>query len=208
MKRFLRKFLRKLVGSFDHSNNSIQIAINCKWGRLCEFQMPYETPSSTVNAKCISCVECSQSVRLIDSQSADIWKVLHSQRPFFLSNGAYQELNELKGQQDRPIRHDEPYDVINEVLTQSDPSLLELKRLLTLHHQGSRGYGFLRKAAEHAIAMYGTAWLHEPTAGSRESKIRDKLQQLVFQTTPKSHSNRSVVWRRFKDYALETKFKK
>lgn len=205
MKRFFRKFLRKLVGSFDHSNNFIQIAINCKWGRLCEFQMPHEIPSSTVNAKCISCVECGQSVRLIDSQSADIWKVLQSQRPFFLSNGAYQELND---QQDRPIRHDEPYDVINEVLTQSDPSLLELKRLLTLHHQGSRGYGFLRTAAERAIAMYGTAWLHEPTAGSRESKIRDKLQQLVFQTTPKSHSNRSVVWRRFKDYALETKFKK
>ena len=53
--------------------------------------MPYETPSSTVNAKCISCVECGQSVQLIDSQSVDIWKVLQSQRPFFLSNGAYQE---------------------------------------------------------------------------------------------------------------------
>jgi hypothetical protein len=93
-------------------------------------------------------------------------------------------------------------------LAQGDPSLRELERLLTLHHQGSRGYGYLRTAAERAMAMYGTAWLHEPTRGSKESKIREKLKQLVFQTTPKTHSNRSVVWRRFQDYALETKFKK
>ena len=208
MKRFLRKILRKLVGSVHHTDKSTQMAINCKWGPLCEFRVATELESSMTDAKWLLCTECGQSVRHIDSQSAHIWEVLQSQSPFLLDTAVYQGQVDVNGRGASPVDQDETDDVISDSLTQSDPGLLELERLLILHHQGSRGYGYLRKAAELSIAMYGTAWLHEQTPGSEGSAIWNKLRRLVLRTAPKTHSNPSVVWRRFQDHALEAEVKK
>jgi len=208
MKRFLKKILRKLVGSVHHADKTTQTAINCKWGPLCEFRVATEPESSMTDAKWLLCTECGQSVRRIDSESADIWEVLHSQSPFFLDTAVYQEQVDVEERGAWPFDQDETDDAISDPLTQSDPGLLEIERLRILHHQGSRGYGYLRKAAELAVAMYGTAWLHEPTPGSEDSANWNKLRRMVLRTAPKTHTNTSVVWRRFQDYALEAEVKK
>jgi hypothetical protein len=64
------------------------------------------------------------------------------------------------------------------------------------------GYGSMKLAAQLAERYFGISWLDlDPTAPG--SSTRERLRKVVLDTLPESHSNRSVPWRRFQDFAAE-----
>ena len=66
------------------------------------------------------------------------------------------------------------------------------------------GYGGLKHAAEMATSIYGCDWAHKYPVTLEALDIKNKLRILVISNISKDHSNKDVVWQRFRKYALQT----
>ena len=69
-------------------------------------------------------------------------------------------------------------------------------------------HGQLKKAASGAIRAFGYKWASFPPGLKVEEsikliKLRMRIKKTVFQSTKGWHSNQSVVWRRFREYAQQ-----
>ena len=67
-------------------------------------------------------------------------------------------------------------------------------------------HGQIRRAASRVIREVGYEWATTPAGISIEEflrlrKLRVQLKKTVFESTKGWHSNQSMVWRRFRDYA-------
>ena len=65
-------------------------------------------------------------------------------------------------------------------------------------------YGGLKHAAEMATSIYGCDWAHKYPVTLEALDIKNKLRILVISNISKDHSNKDVVWQRFRKYALQT----
>ena len=65
------------------------------------------------------------------------------------------------------------------------------------------GHGQLKYSAEIAASLYGCEWAYRNPKSLESIKLRRRLRDLVFSNTPAGHSNRDVVWQRFRQYAIQ-----
>lgn len=67
----------------------------------------------------------------------------------------------------------------------------------------SFGYGQIKAAAHRAASLYGIDWASKRPRTLEAVALRAELRQFILSLTPKTHSNKYVVWQRFCQYAIE-----
>lgn len=65
------------------------------------------------------------------------------------------------------------------------------------------GHGQLKYSAEIAASLYGCEWAYKNPRSLESIKLRRRLRDLVLSFTPAGHSNKDVVWQRFRKYAIQ-----
>jgi hypothetical protein len=65
------------------------------------------------------------------------------------------------------------------------------------------GHGQIKSAAELAAQRYGCEWAKKHPSNQEAIILRRRIRDTVMSHTPKNHSNRDVVWQRFRLYALD-----
>lgn len=65
------------------------------------------------------------------------------------------------------------------------------------------GHGQLKYSAEIAASLYGCEWAYKNPKSLVSIKLRRRLRDLVLSSTPAGHSNKDVVWQRFRQYAIQ-----
>ena len=66
------------------------------------------------------------------------------------------------------------------------------------------GHGQLKYSAEIAASLYGCEWAYKNPSSLESNKLRQRLRDLVLSNTPTGHSNKDVVWQRFRQYAIKS----
>jgi len=66
------------------------------------------------------------------------------------------------------------------------------------------GHGQLKYSAEIAASLYGCEWAYKNPKSLESNKLRRRLRDLVLSNTPAGHSNKDVVWQRFRQYAIKS----
>jgi hypothetical protein len=64
------------------------------------------------------------------------------------------------------------------------------------------GHGQLKYSAEIAASLYGCEWANKNPSSLENINLKIRLRDLVLSNTPVGHSNRDVVWQRFRQYAI------
>ncbi len=64
-------------------------------------------------------------------------------------------------------------------------------------------HGQLKYSAEIAANLYGCEWAHKHPNSLESIKLKQRLRDMVFSNTPAGHSNKDVVWQRFRQYAIQ-----
>ena len=80
-----------------------------------------------------------------------------------------------------------------------------LRESFNVTQYGPVGFGHrqLKHAAEMAATMYGCEWAYRNPSSLESIKLKKKLRDLVISNTPSAHSNKDVVWQRFREYAIK-----
>ena len=65
------------------------------------------------------------------------------------------------------------------------------------------GYGQLKSAAQVAASIYGCDWALKCPTTTEGFQLKQQLRDLVISSIPSSHSNKDVVWQRFREYAIK-----
>jgi hypothetical protein len=65
------------------------------------------------------------------------------------------------------------------------------------------GHGQIKSSAELAAQKYGCEWAERYPSTKEAIQLREKLRIIVISQTPSTHSNRDMVWQRFRLYALK-----
>jgi hypothetical protein len=65
------------------------------------------------------------------------------------------------------------------------------------------GHGQLKYSAEIAASLYGCEWAYKNPSSLESIKLRWRLRNMVMASTPPGHSNKDVVWQRFRQYAIQ-----
>jgi hypothetical protein len=81
-----------------------------------------------------------------------------------------------------------------------------LQESLSVKEFGYIGFGYrqLKYAAFIAARLYGDDWAYKNPSSLESIKLRQRLRDLVMASTPATHSNRDVVWQRFRQYAIKS----
>lgn len=81
-----------------------------------------------------------------------------------------------------------------------------LQESLSVKEFGYVGFGHrqLKYAAFIAARLYGDDWAYKNPSSLESIKLRQRLRDMVMASTPPSHSNRYVVWQRFRQYAIKS----
>ncbi len=81
----------------------------------------------------------------------------------------------------------------------------QLHNALITGEQRYLGFGYrqLKDAACIAAQLYGSRWACKNPISIEDVHLSKQLRNLVMASIPNGHSNRDVVWQRFKQYALE-----
>ena len=66
------------------------------------------------------------------------------------------------------------------------------------------GHGQLKYSAQIAATLYGCEWACKNPKSLESIKLKQRLRDLVMASTPATHSNRDVVWQRFRQYAIKS----
>jgi len=74
---------------------------------------------------------------------------------------------------------------------------------LQLNAFDSQAYGRVKLAAQRVAEKYGCEWAKSHTHKLESIKLGRKIRASLMQRIPRRHSNKSVVWSRFKKYAVE-----
>ena len=77
--------------------------------------------------------------------------------------------------------------------------------LLDDSNKGLIGFGYrqIKSSAEEAAKLHGCEWAKKYPATAEAIQLRQRLRDLVLSYVPKTHSNRDVVWQRYRQYALK-----
>lgn len=77
--------------------------------------------------------------------------------------------------------------------------------LLDDSNKGLIGFGYrqIKCSAEEAAKFHGCEWAKKYPATAEAIQLRQRLRDLVLSYVPKTHSNRDVVWQRYRQYALK-----
>ena len=80
-----------------------------------------------------------------------------------------------------------------------------LQESLNVKEFGYVGFGYrqLKYAAFIAARLYGDDWAYKNPSSLESIKLRQRLRDMVMASTPPGHSNRDVVWQRFRQYAIQ-----
>ena len=65
------------------------------------------------------------------------------------------------------------------------------------------GHGQLKYSAAIAASLYGCEWAYKNPKSLESTKLKRRLRDLVLSNTPAGHSNKDVVWQRFRQYAIQ-----
>ncbi len=65
------------------------------------------------------------------------------------------------------------------------------------------GYKQIKLSAELAAKQYGCEWAKKYPSTPEMIELKEKIRRIVLSQTPSTHSNRDVVWQRFRQYALK-----
>ena len=81
-----------------------------------------------------------------------------------------------------------------------------LQESLSVKEFGYVGFGYrqLKYAAFIASRLYGDDWAYKNPSSLESIKLRQRLRDMVMASTPATHSNRDVVWQRFRQYAIKS----
>jgi len=90
---------------------------------------------------------------------------------------------------------------INPVLQGSSVTIKEISRLIALSGQGARGYGGKLEAAKLCNDTFGKGWIEASPASEIDKLIRKLIHKVFKDAVGHQHSNVSVVWRKFQDFA-------
>ena len=63
-------------------------------------------------------------------------------------------------------------------------------------------YNQIKLSAELAAQKFGCEWAEKFPQTQEMIELKEKIRRIVLSQTPDSHSNRDVVWQRFRKYAL------
>lgn len=77
--------------------------------------------------------------------------------------------------------------------------------LLDSNNKGFIGFGDrqIKCSAEEAAKLYGCEWAKKYPATREAFELRSKIRDLVMSHVPSNHSNKDVVWQRYRQYALK-----
>lgn len=77
--------------------------------------------------------------------------------------------------------------------------------LLNPGKSGLVGFGYkqLKASAELAAQEYGCEWAMKHPITQEAIELNKKFRRIVLSQTPSTHSNKYVVWQRFRQYALK-----
>lgn len=86
-----------------------------------------------------------------------------------------------------------------------DNSFSTINELLDPGKNGFVGFGYkqLKTSAELAAQEYGCEWAMKYPSTQEAIEIKEKIRRIVLSQTPSTHSNKDVVWQRFRQYALK-----
>jgi hypothetical protein len=86
-----------------------------------------------------------------------------------------------------------------------DDPLTSVSALLDHGDNGliSFGYKQIKLSAEFAAKTYGCDWARKQPSTHEAEILKRKIRAIVISKTPSAHSNKDVVWQRFRQYALK-----
>lgn len=84
----------------------------------------------------------------------------------------------------------------------------EIQQLMAVPEQGLKAYahGQIKHAATRAIELLGHEWTRQTRIyeeSNQTGQIRRKLKAIVLASAQGWHSNKDIVWSRFRGYAVE-----
>ncbi len=80
-----------------------------------------------------------------------------------------------------------------------------IRELLDSNNKGLIGFGSrqIKCSAEQAAKIYGCEWAKKFPATQEAFILKQNIRAMVMSNTPSNHSNKDVVWQRFRQYALK-----
>lgn len=84
-----------------------------------------------------------------------------------------------------------------------NPAIKEVARLIALSGKGAQGYGGKLDAAELCNDIFGKGWIDTKPASEIDKLSRKLIHQIFKESTASSHTNVSVVWKKFQESAQE-----
>jgi len=86
-----------------------------------------------------------------------------------------------------------------------DNSLDTINELLDHGNNGFVGFGYkqIKCSAEIAAQQYGCEWAKKYPSTQEAIELKENIRRIVLSQTPSTHSNKDVVWQRFRQYALK-----
>lgn len=80
-----------------------------------------------------------------------------------------------------------------------------ISELLDSNNKGLIGFGYrqIKCSAEQAARQYGCEWAKRFPTTSEAAILKQQLRDLVMSHVPSNHSNKDVVWQRYRQYALK-----
>ena len=80
-----------------------------------------------------------------------------------------------------------------------------LDELFDPRNTGFVGFGYkeIKSSAELAAQRYGCEWAKKFPSTKEARQLKGRIRRIVYLKTPVGHSNKYVVWQRYRQYALE-----
>jgi len=80
-----------------------------------------------------------------------------------------------------------------------------ISSLIDFNHKGLVGFGYgqIKFSAEQAALQYGCEWAKKYPRTREAFELRHQIRSIVMSHVPSDHSNKDVVWQRFRQYALK-----
>lgn len=85
-----------------------------------------------------------------------------------------------------------------------NPSKSEISRMLGADGKGFSGFGYrqIKSSAELAAKLFGCEWARKIPSTPEATALKQEMRDLVMSQVPQGHSNKDVVWQRYRQYAL------